>query len=474
MIRGKTKGLAIATSILSIAVTPAWADELSDVCGNLSTAGTLKTQYCQAAQAASKAADTDGALWKVYAAVSAVCTTACVSSFAGGELAGTGIACQGTSLAASATDAVMTKNYTSALMGIATSGYGLYSAISGAPSLPQLVMSGVGGNGANAAAGAANTGSGSLVSQGSVPDSMGNYSDQISRAGQEQGGSLTGGTDQASAPTKNDMSACLSAAVSAYQSYSKYSAQQQEEQTENQNLASAEAVTNTTADAVPSTATTSPGGATTGGANTGAGTTETAAANQNTTSSAGTASCSSSAASTIQCAIASDSGLSNTATPAFSNALQRSSGMPFGQFIAGAQSPNQAIGSGLGGSMTPTGTAAVENALDSMEKSMDPNDTNGAAMMALGRAGGGGAVADNTDPSALMSGLLDKLMPKKGDKQTSINDEDFTKKARALASANPEENRNLSIFDRIAYRYVVLTPSLIGSNSAAKAVTRTN
>src|SRR5262245_36415536 len=80
------------------------------------TVAQQKLTYCAAAKDSKSAASKNSLLFKVWAGVAGVCTTACVASFF--SFGGANMACTGASIGGGVTDAVVTKEFTSGLTSI--------------------------------------------------------------------------------------------------------------------------------------------------------------------------------------------------------------------------------------------------------------------------------------------------------------------------------------------------------------------
>ncbi len=412
----------------------AWADsQLDALCSqtamssNYGANNTQAQQYCAAGKAAENAASADGDVWIIYAAAATVCTSACAASMMPNvtyteQLE---IACTGSSVGASAVDAIQTQNYMSALASIVvTAGIPTYNyftksgetigqAISGGPTIGQA------------------TGMGGKTALG-----------------------------------KGNLSACVSAASNAYSAYNKHSDEDSSQATVQQTvqqLQALESTTGATSNAIAVSANTASGGGTTltgsssGGTNNAISSGATTAAGA---SPATTSSCSGSSGSDgAQCAATA------SATPimpaALASALQGVTGLTPAQFAAQAAQagPGAAIASGLG-----QGAGAFAHSLDQLASSGQMQTEGG--YYAKGGSGPGGA-----DPLASMMGnLLEQYGQKKkaDEKAPGVSTVDFGQ--RAPASANPENDRNVSLFSRVAGRYASLAPELLGMTDTQAAL----
>ena len=115
----------LASALLLVEITAGisvtLASEFDQVCKPILSNGSSqvsgsgdqqKLQYCQAAASAQSGVTSNSVLWKLWAGVAAVCTTACLSPLVGPVI------CTASTVGAAVTDAAVTKNFTNALVGI--------------------------------------------------------------------------------------------------------------------------------------------------------------------------------------------------------------------------------------------------------------------------------------------------------------------------------------------------------------------
>lgn len=424
-IRGLAQVMALAIALHgSVLPSYAHADDLDTICGPTlnnpqpsPTPGAAnadivqqKLQYCQAAKSASDGADADSALWKVWAAVGVVCTYACVASFVGGPTSQ--YLCMGVSLAGGVTDAIVTKNFTSAMMAVGgvAAGFAVNSAVNGGK--------------------------------------------EVAKEGVKE------------APKKQDkdIGACLNAAMAALQAFMKYKSMQDSESTEQTNLASAkglQAPTGTTADGAASYQAATGGGVGTSGTSGNGGVangniagSSTLVGNTSNSSCAGLRSGSSSGSAIVQCATASD-----TTLPGFVNGskfpeeFQKDSGKSLASFLAGNGPPGPQMTGASTNGMSASQSATIASAIDGVAQSVGNSEY--AAVYAGSGGGGGGAGEDGgSDMAALAQSLMDQMNPngkKKEAASTGVSAVIFANRSRTPTAVT--EDRKLSIFDRVSYRY---------------------
>lgn len=401
----KLRVLAFGLAFTLFQIT-AHADDLNQVCGS-DTASSQKGQYCSAAKTASKASKNDGTLAKIYAGVTAVCTVACALDYTPEPSRTMDIACGAGGLAAGATDLIMTKNFMSAI-GLAGSGYSLYSTL-------------------KAPAGTATT---AYVS----PET------DIPLAGKVK-------------------TSCITAGMSAMSTFTHYQSSKNENQTAKNNLASAKAVTDTT-QSYTINGSSQPSNASS--ASSGSSTPQNIANTSHPAAGSGD-SCSgvSSLSGAVQCLANSDAATAKRlADPHFAEAFQQASGTSFDEFLKAADgaSPSQAISAAMGGALTPSGIEQTQAALAKLEGEKFDFDTPGSSY--AGGIGGNRGSAGNEFASA-MKGLMEQFAPKSDAKVPSgVTQTQFNTAKRSLASVSPED-RSVSLFDRVTYRYSSVSPKLL-------------
>jgi hypothetical protein len=402
-----------ATPAATSTSTPSLS-EFDSICGDVmsdqnsntpGTPATQKLQYCQSAKSSIHATDADSSMWKVWAAVGGVCAAACAASFAG---VGNQYICIGVTLAGAAADAVITKNFMSAMMGVGAAGGGF------------------------------------MINQMSK--------------------SSTEGAKQ------RDYGACMSAAVSAFQAYTKYSSMKTNEKSAKNNLKLAQNVSDANGNAVgsaPITSVVSAGG--TGGDTSGVGggsVGSTTSATSGSSSLSPQATCASAKSTAavglmIQCAVASDSTLPKfVSSPKFQEEFKRDSGIDMKDFFAKDDPPGKMLGSAMGGTLSSAQSARLTGALKSMEAYLYKDN-----MTQTYSSGGGGGLngGKSEEPSieAMMAGMMQQFMPKaEGDPNpnsglTSVIFANQNKSPTALT-----EDTTLNIFDRVGYRYYFVGPRM--------------
>lgn len=444
-IPNRTLKLVILATLAAFAPKSWAADPVTQVCGNYANEtlahNTQKQPYCSAAKSAEEAANANGVVWKVYAAASAVCTTACVASMTSFGADWQGWACRGSAIGASGLDAIKTQQYMSALQNIAVGGasYFLFNRTSSSASKTASEAS----NDGTSASGA------SQASNGGTSASGGNA----------------------------DISSCITAASTAFSAYTKQQDAANAAQTMKANLANVQALGSMTATGAPLTLSAqgqsqnqplSNGTALSGN-------TSVASGNPVNLSPAAAAACGSASSSpgntqsAIQCAAAMDSALGAVVSnPQFPSAFQKAAGMPLSNYLAsaGGAMPNGAIAAGTAGMLNPDGMGKVAGAVASLA----PAGAVSGIYDAGGYAGGGpggtpGIGGGGNDVSAMVSQLLGQFMPKKPGvaSQSAATNVKFGTSllGRDPASASAlAEDRSVSLFDRVTSRYFSVTPRL--------------
>ncbi|MBI3534536.1 MAG: hypothetical protein HY072_03480 [Deltaproteobacteria bacterium] len=504
--------------------------------GNQSQSNRLATQYYEykkAADDAEQAGENNDILWKVWAAVSGICLTMCMTSLAGASIFGSGDAwvCSGASLGAGITDAAMTKEFTGLLMGAA-------------PMVMGLVMGAATAGPIGSAATAATTSGGFKRSTAAISnmkkldppigqdgrpltatvsyneevptqraywdsqgravrtdtfDPSGNNvirSDSLDANGNaiteqfDANGNTIAVRTVPKAPSTTDpskpsgpknpetksnsknWSACLAAAIAAFQAYQKHQAMEDEFDTADENKALAQRLLDQN-NSIPRNVTggvvyVTPGGGNVGGTavggttNSGPGLTTTSNAADKKVTSMSESICNGAKSRGVQaalnCAISSDRALPDYVRPArFQKDFKKTSGIDLSQFFkqdfgGGAQG----IAGAMGGALNPSQTKKLEPLLAAYERKF--TDFGGVSGTHYAGGGGGGGSAstaekNDIDPNALVSSLLDQIMPQqehKGKKDTQSGT--YTAlSARDLAGMS--ENRQVSLFERVSNRY---------------------
>lgn len=400
--------------------------KFKEVCTGAQTAAnpgiaTQWQQYCQAAEDAKKGASTDNTLFVVYAGVAAVCTGACVMQFTGYGAAQASVACSGTGIAGAATDAILTKNYTSALASVAMGGIGAYQGVQN-------------------------------VTAGTAPQGI------------------------------SKIMPCVSAAMAAGQSFMRKSNADKQNKTAKENLADAEklkgqkaqltqntsGMSGLTPPRLPSLGSSGSGGG--GGGEGGGGGTSgitggtTQAASDAPVSDCGRAASGGTFKDHVACALAQDQKLAPIVShPNFLKDLQTTTGLTPDEFLEKAETlgPTGAIGSVSSG-FGPGGAEKLQAALQQVAEHVASGEVDtDSAYAGGGGGGGGGGGSGDSGMSAALAGLMEKLNPK-DEKDSNPGKNDGLKYANAHFSRDPAaEDKEVSIFDRISYRYARVSPRLL-------------
>jgi hypothetical protein len=422
----KLSPTALLLSLLVLWAAPsAWALDLHQTCDdvlnleakieqagqNADTNATQKLAYCKAAQESQSAATSNGALWKVWAGVAGVCTTACLASFAGVGAA-MGPVCTYSGIGAGVTDAIVTKNFMGGLMSVGTSLAGKFM------------------------------GSGGKAADGSV---------------------------------KKNWAACLTAATATLSTFTDKTAESQASDTENQNLTSAAALgpiknamtinmglTNTTGTAQPISV--AAGGVING--------------QSPTATTANVDPCKEaqlSGGKTVACAASKDPGLANIiGNPAFNPALQNAAGTGLNGFVDQAKDPGAAIAAATGTSLGSEATGKLGDLVAAAGRAI--NTENAPTPADSTYAGGGGGAGHAAAPEGdggmgeAMAKLMGGLNPGATDTATALKNFRFVngvKVPSTLRGPASEDDRNISLFDRVTYRYYFVGRRIILNDDTA-------
>jgi hypothetical protein len=392
-------------------------EEYDSVCGQIVKQSDSKKEpeagstlyYCLAAKGELEGAKNENIVWKIYAGVSGVCATACAVSATGyGLMAGQEYVCTGAAVAGAASEAIITKEYTQALTALA---------MTASPVLLNTMSSST----TKAAEGAAQTGKGAAkTGKGAV---------------------------------KTDVASCISAATSALTSFQRYKAGRDQTKSAVKNIQSAkdhqsettQEVTETNNSELSNSSRT--GQSTSGQAREGEG----LAQDKDTPEVCKTAHKTQIYSDRIACAAATDSELpSFVNSQRFGEELGKNSGQDPNSFMDNFDSPKDAIMGSMLASMKPNQIAELSPLLDKMAEEAEPNNSS----IYHGGGGGGFSGGGEDGEMAAVMGMLSQLMPKNPQGQ------DQHKGITAVISANKRngpstiaEDRSLSIFDRVSYRY---------------------
>lgn len=415
-----------------------------------------KAQYCTAAQSSMNSFNAHDALWKVWTAVTGVCTAVCVASFFG---LGSAHICTGVNLAAGIADSAVTQNFQGALMSIGSTAAML---------------------GSNWAMRKATSQTGTTAA---------------AMAGKSLGGKIKSGLTNA----EKDIGSCISAAMAGVQIYTNVAGSQSDNKMATDTLAAAKKLNQNSVNAFdptggnrgPELETTTMGSNVLGSAGSaarGGAMTEVAGSYF-----AGGGACGGpgagpeSGASILSCALASDSTLPPSVTsPEFQQAFKDVSGTDLGKFLENANNPTQALGAASADAMPPEQASQFAEAVQGLEAGvMAQQEEFLAVNEATYSGGGGGKKSDSGDPfdkslTDMMATLMGTMLPKNG-----AGDKDPKKSASMAAvifanSRKPSsvipEDKKLNLFDRITYRYFfvsnrVLTETAFPGNPGQKPAT---
>jgi hypothetical protein len=390
-----------------------------------------KLQYCQAAKSAKEGANSDRALYKVWGAVGVVCTYACTASFVGGPTSEH--ACTGATMGGSVTQATVTKDFNGALTSIASAG---------------------GGYAMNAAANGQNAKSGG----------------EAAEKGAEKG------KDAAGKPKKKDFAACMNAATAVGTSITKFKGMQSNERAAETNLNSAMSVQAATAGEVKPFKPGADSGssdANSGASGGGNGSDTFAQQGANGQSSGNACAPGGSGASVIQCAIQSDRNVPAFVTsPRFAQDFQKKTGQSLNNFLTSpdSASPTRPLADAMSGAV-PSGQAGkLATALETLNQGLDTEGMGGTYVGGGGNSdsGGGGGDEMAQQMGAMMQGLMDQMNPDKAKEaqKSGVFAVDFAYRAnqgRNLAAV--ADDKKLSIFDRVTYRYYFVGKRIVQGES---------
>jgi hypothetical protein len=388
-----------------------------------------KLQYCKAAKSAKEAFTANDTLWKVWAAVGGVCVSACALSFAG---IGNQFVCIGVNVAAGVTDGVLTENFMGAMMAIGGSVAGY------------MVNESFSNNGKTAA----------------------NDAQQNTKQG-------TSKVKEAFKAEQKDIGACIIAATAGIQIYMKMQAKETSKKTAETNLASAQALNEsaaTSTDTAVSAPTPTPDPTATNYAAGGSARPEVISGSSTSGSSGNPCSglntsngySNTNIGMAISCAIASDPNLPKyVSTPKFADDFKKSSGIDLGNFLNNSSSPEGAMIAASSGVLKPDQASRLGAAMKDLGQQVARREPNSA----YSSGGGGFNHGGGSDPGmeGMLAGLMNQFMPKQegdGSQGTSTLPQIIFANQNKPAASIPED-RTLSIFDRVTYRYYFVSPRML-------------
>ena len=257
---------------------------------------------------------------------------------------------------------------------------------------------------------------------------------------------------------KRDLGACLAAGTAATQSVAKYKSMQSNNDVVQSNLSSIHSITSPTQEGATADGfVPQHGGDLNSAAATGGDTGGSGLAGGGGATGSNPCGSPSSANAVMQCAIASSRNLPGFVGNAnFPSEFQKDAGIPLSDFLSHNAAAAPMMAAGMSRGLPPDQGAKVDAALNDLAQNTEAAPSDYVASTYVGGGGGGGS--DTGDDSAaqmgaMMQGLMDKLNPgnKKDDTGTGVSAVIFANQNRSPAAV--AEDRKLSIFDRVTYRY---------------------
>jgi len=383
-------------------------------------------EYCAAAEAADEAAKKQLLLTGVHAGVAGICLIPCVNNawLMMGEVT-MGQVCSGAAIGAGVTDMITTKQFTGAV-GTLMGAYNLVNSFDKKP---------------EAAAATAKD----------APAKASNKTDAS--------------TSPPKAEKKSDMSSCLTAAVESGMAIMNYIGHQNSKKTADENRKLAKDLKDESNATLSGTSPSafSPGSigtvgnsmngnsSTPGSASTVTQSGITSGKDKTASLKQGSRECSGSGfQAELQCAKASGVPLPpGFGSNSMNRALEKLSGLPLDKLMAKGD-PSSIIGAVAGGALGPGKTAAVQAALSKAEQDLRAGMNVPSSAYSSGGGGGGGG-DHGPDIGNALGSLMDSLQNKKEEESDKSRNEAFAKKE--YDSDGLEEDRTISIFDRISKRY---------------------
>lgn len=435
-------------AILSGLATPQVALSEDACSGN--TGDAQRMSYCEAAKQSKKASDTNKTLTMVYSGVAAVCGTACVASFMGwGIVDYMKPICTASSLAGGVTDAVMTKNFVTGLTSIGGAAFQTYMA--GDPAMSGMAR--------------LKDGFGKMTSFGKpaaapAVSAQGNGVPMDPAAGPAPANGVDGAAGNAGEAAKGetDMGSCIQAGLATMQAFMKNNAAKSAEDAAQGNLQAAAKVapTNNQTYIAPSATGQFMAGDGSRGATSQPGGSGNLAQGEEKTASICSAGGKGDFHAAIQCAVAGDPALNGIATnPNFGNAIKQATGLNPDDFMkqVASNGPSQAVSAGMASNFGSDIGTKVAALMAGTEREM------GAGGYYAGGGGGGRRPAsdDGGGFDKMFGDMMAQLGPKKdGSASPGVNGLQFGSAKRY--PANVENDRFVSIFERVTSRYHTVYP----------------
>ncbi|MBC7690900.1 MAG: hypothetical protein H7222_03970 [Methylotenera sp.] len=447
----------------------AWATDVDSVCGKElkpakdgdAQASQFK-EYCAAAKSADEAASANAAIWKLWAGVATLCTYSCVmsytnpASFFATNLSAVGIgkylsACSGANLGVSAADALITKNYMGALMGIASTVatqfmFGDTVAKKTAETSTTVVKAAV-------------------KTEAAVDGAAGGPGAEVVETSTTKVADVSTKTETTVTKQKADHGACVTAAMSAFTAITKRHSMVQAEDSVKSSVESAQSLlsqqTSADSQAAPSSFAfnnkgNGPGGGSTGSS--GMTGNSQGASEGNSSDPCRAAKNGGGSQSFISCAVSNDSNFPGfVAHPDFAKDFAKITKQSLDSFLNNASSPSAALASGMAGSGASSSSLSQLASLgQQLEASID-NNVSGTSYSHSGGGAAASSASSEPDLGAMMAGLMGQFGGKDGDKAAgpgNVATVYFNTRGRSPSSI--AEDRTISIFDRITVRYLTI------------------
>ena len=425
-----------ATAILLL-IAPSLA-HAAHVCDDPSALGTQSRSYCDAAKTAKDTAKGQKAVGTVQAGVAAVCAASCAASFTMMPI--TEGYCNTAAVAGTVFTIVKAKEMTDKMMGMMSLGGTAYSVMN---------------NGFGGAFDFGKNG-GAFSAQAGAQEAGQAASEAATKAGESAAAATEAG--KKAADKAQSHASCLTAGLSAVSSFMSFEGAKNSEKNANQNRdAAASLVSKINSSLSTGSASVSAGtGAAPGSGQIAMGKGGASKLAKSTGISAKSSPCDQPGFNaTVSCALAQPGNNlpSFVATPEFRGTLEKLSGMSADR-IAGLDNPGAMIQAGMGRVLTPQGQDKLASILAETRAGV-AQGLPSSSYASAGRGGSGSGGGDEGMPD--LNALMEKLMPKTEEQAAAPGTQEiqFDRTQDLSTQAGDEENRRISIFDRVSTRYQI-------------------
>ncbi len=410
--------ISLLSPFVAADTTPITLDQVSTICPENSTTPSVaasstvsqRQQYCNSVHSDQAAASANAAMWKIWAAVAAICTAGCIAPYAVNM--SNQYVCMVSQGAAGAADAIETKSLTTALMTLAS------------------------------------VGGGYVLNRMVAPNA-----EEKEKLAREEAVN----PEKTEKPAAKDYASCLLGAMAIYQAYSKHQSMTKEEDSALDNLklaANIDTSATATSSAALQQAALTEVNPSTAAANQMLQLASTMAPPSQQSPCAGMMSGILTTTTVTQCAAATHSQLPNGVTQHDFSQLFKSNvgGMKLDDFYSKHSQPGSALIAAMAGVLPPEQTQQFATVLQNFEQGIIQTP----AISTYHGGGGSRGSPKHGDDSAmdqLMTQLMEQWMPQQPKDATGGNTNAAEWMRHTLSDPQVAENSAISLFMRISYAY---------------------